>query len=354
MKVLLLGEFSGVHLQLRDALRSMGIHAFVASTGDYWKEINGDIRLPRTTGSLLNRARAAPQLFSNVREMRGFDVVQLIYPTVFPFLNSRFVRQIATQNGALFLVGAGSDSVTNVFLRDLYSRPGLYEAMKLESGGRLYVEKPEVMRFEAWLRKEISGYIPLMYEYAQGYRNVAYPKLRSTIPIPINTGEISYSDNVPGRRVVFFHGINRPLEKGTPLVKQAMENVRRRYPRDVEIVMEGKMPLREYLSALERSNVVIDQTYAVSYGVNAVYAMAMGRICMGGGDTQESRSEFDVDWCPMVAIEPTIIDIERKIIDVLERRSEFPEWGYKSRRYVQQVHEADAIAHRFVREWARV
>ena len=75
MKILLLGEYSGVHSTLAEGLRCLGHTVTVASNGDFWKGYQCDINLSRKgRWSFLARVMAA------LPRMRGFDIVQVVNP----------------------------------------------------------------------------------------------------------------------------------------------------------------------------------------------------------------------------------------------------------------------------------
>ena len=52
MKILLLGEFSGLHWNLAEGLRALGHDVCVASDGCGWRNYPRDIALDRPTDSL--------------------------------------------------------------------------------------------------------------------------------------------------------------------------------------------------------------------------------------------------------------------------------------------------------------
>ena len=75
MKILLLGEYSGVHSTLAEGLRYLGHTVTVASNGDFWQGYQCDINLSRKgRWSFLARVMAA------LPRMRGFDIVQVVNP----------------------------------------------------------------------------------------------------------------------------------------------------------------------------------------------------------------------------------------------------------------------------------
>ena len=86
MKVLLVGEFSGFYLNLKQGLQELGVDVTLAANGDGWKQIPGaDIPLYRTGDT--NRAKKIyykliePVLFG--RKFADYDVVQLVHENVY-------------------------------------------------------------------------------------------------------------------------------------------------------------------------------------------------------------------------------------------------------------------------------
>jgi glycosyltransferase involved in cell wall biosynthesis len=249
-------------------------------------------------------------------------------------------------------VGAGATS-QNTYIADFcekkFKYPGLYEQIK-KSNPLMWSQTAEGREYNQWLLNKISGYIPIMYEYAQGYRDVNYSKLCPTIPIPMNTEKIQYQDNQIKEKLVIFHGLNREGVKGTSLIKEAMERLQNNYPNEVECVIDGKMPLETYIEFLKRVNVVIDQAYSVSVGVNGVYNLAMGKVVVGGGES-EFLQEYNLESSPLIPIQPSVDDIYNQLESLVKRKDELLEMGRASRKFAEYLHDYKKVAQQYVNVW---
>ena len=353
MRILLIGEYSGLFNDLKAGLKSLGHEVFLWADGDGFKNFSSDAKIYRNINSC--KTRKVIDLYWDVRNKTKFDIVQLVCPVPFPAkfgINKNIINYLIKNNNKLFISGAGSSSMNTIlaeFCKEKYKYPQLFESLKNDNG-TMWSLTDEGRRFNSWLFQKIDGYIPIMYEYAQPYREVNHPKLRETIPLPLNIDSVEYKDNKVKEKMVFFHGINREGVKGTPLIVPAMERLKEKYPNDVEIVVDGKMPIDTYIKLLETVNVVIDQAYSVSYGMNALYAMAKGKIVVGGGE-EECLKEFGFAETPIVPIYPSIDDIYNKLVNVLERKTEILEWGHKSRKFVEENHNHIKIASRYLEVW---
>lgn len=355
MKILLLGEFSALHKNLKEGLQVLGHEVVVASGGDAWKKIPTDLNWSSQFKGVLGYFEKAARLSKIVPSLEGYDIVQLMSPVIFPRyfgLNEWLIKNLIRKNGKIFLVGAGSADANSIiadFLQNKYIYPQFYEET-VKRFGTLWSQTADGRRYNSFLLGEIDGYIPISYLYAEGYRNICYEKLCPTIPIPMNIKEIKYQDTKVGEKLIFFHGLNKDGIKGTPLIRQAMENIRNKYPNDVEIIIDGRMPLDKYLQLLRKVNIVVDQTYSLSYGVSAIYSMAMGKVVVGGGNI-ECLHEFDIESCPVQPIEPCVGDIEKVLEGILERKKDLPELSYRSRQYVEEVHDYERIAEKYIQTW---
>ena len=355
MKILLLGDFSSLHKYLKDGLVILGHNVTIAASGDGFKKISCNYNLKSSKSGLLGK------IDSKVRELRivlqscNYDVVQIVNPGMFTekfYLNYILYSFLFKRCKKVFLVGAGATSSNTYlanFFQENYKYPQFYE--KIRNGKDLYSQTQAGIKFHNWLHERITGYIPIMYEYAEPYRLAGYKRLCPTIPIPINLDEVKYQPNVVRDKIVIFHGLNRPLVKGTPIIQEAFEKLQKDYPNDVETVIDGKMPLKDYLELMKRTNVTIDQTYCVSSGVNGLLSMAMGKVTLGGGEP-EALKEFGVSNCPMIPIKPDSNDIYDRLVEIIKRKNEIPVIGEKSRKYIEEVHDYVKIAQKYVDIWS--
>ena len=357
MKVLLLGEFSALHKNLKEGLQELGHEVTTASAGDGWKSIEGDINLGSSRKGFVGKIEKLFNTLMAIKKFRSYDVVQFISPVLFPRLlgvNRFIVNFIFNNNKKVFLVGAGATPQNTLiadFCQKNFKFPQLYFEIK-KAHPSMWSQTEKGREYNEWFLEKIHGYIPIMYEYAEGYRNSDYTKLCPTIPIPMNIEKIQYSDNIVCEKLVIFHGLNREGVKGTPIIREAMEKLQRDYPGQVECVIDGKMPLDVYLKFLERVNVVIDQAYSVSIGVNGVYNLAMGKVVVGGGEP-EFLEEFNLHNSPLITIQPTVEDIYNQLEQLLKRKNHILEMGKASREFAEQLHDYKKVAQQYLNVWER-
>lgn len=366
MRILLLGEFSALHKNLKEGLEVLGHEVDIASHGDGWKNIPSNINLNDELDSsysnkYIRKAHKLLKLIRTIKKFKNYDVVQIIAPLVFPYplkFNKLIMEYIIKNNGKVFLVGAGASNVNSAiadFLQKKFKYPELYiEATKgyKKPFGKLWSQTSEGRAYNDWLLNRISGYIPIMYEYAQPFRDISYDKLCATIPIPMNIEKVKYSENLVKDKLVIFHGLNRPEQKGTPLIKEAFDRLEKNYPDKVECIIDGKMPLEQYLKLLERVNVIVDQVYSVSLGVNGVYGLALGKVVVGGGEP-EFLKEFNLESSPLVRIQNDSNDIYLQLEKLVKQKQHMSELGYQSRLFAEQLHDYRKVAEQYIDVWTK-
>ena len=124
----------------------------------------------------------------------------------------------------------------------------------------------------------------------------------------------------------------------------------KKYPSDVECIIDGKLPFDQYMRMLSRVNVSVDQLYSYSLAMNALYSMAQGKVVVGGAEP-ESSILYGGELPPIYNAIPnhrSLMDIFEKILDErgdLERRS------CASRDFVVANHSPDLVAAKYINYW---
>lgn len=353
MKILLLGEFSALHKNLKEGLVELGHEAVVAASGDGFKKVPVDISFDTNLHGVLGKVHRRMKPIFKLPSMMGYDVVQLISPFVFDmsyFPKEYFLKILLRFNHKLFLLGAGSDAY---FWR--YGRKSLkygpfddFLSFDLKKNSH-QMETDESFAYNKKILNLSRGVIPIMYEYEISYESEKGKRL-NTVPIPINTHKIEYIDNLIGKKITVFHGLTRYGFKGTRHVEEAFKYLSKKYPNDLELIIDGQMPLNEYLDVMKRTNVVIDQMYSHSLGVNGVYALAMGKVVMGGAEPESFKS-LGVQSSPVINLKPNAQSIINEVEKLLDRRDQISKIGLESRIFAEKVHGHINVAQQYIDTW---
>lgn len=353
MKILLLGENSGLHKNLKEGLIELGHDVKIASNGDGWKKIDADISL-RYKNKYLNREiNKFISPFMNIKNLTNNDVIQFVEPFVVrqsTFPNKLYLDYILKNNDKSFLSACGSDSFFWKESRKKMKYGPFDDNIKYDLKGKPHWnDKPKMYKYNKYLAEKVNGIIPIMYEYEIAYEE--FQNRKENIAIPINIEKIKYEDNtVSNNKLVIFHGLSRYGFKGTKYVEEAFDILRKKYPNDLELIIDGKMPLDEYLKVMKKANVIIDQVNSYSMGLNALFALAQGKVVLGGAEPESIKS-LNYDSCPAINVNPSVNSIVKEIENLLERKKEITELGFKGRNFVEKHHNYIDIAKKYIDTW---
>lgn len=353
MRILLLGEYSGLYTNLRDGLRKLGHEAVIAAGGDGWKKITSDIRFDTDVSPIINKMAKNILPFFKLGQLSGFDVVQIINPLVLYRnfgINRTFLQFILKNNNKIFLSAAGDDSFyTAAVDSQKFRYSPLQDYLKFDLRGRSFpYGESAVIEWNKELASRVDGIIPIAYEYAEAYRD--HKNVKTTVPMPINVEKIKYVENELDERVVFYHGINRPGFKGTRHIMKAFDTLRNLHADSAEFIIGNSIPYLEYLEIIKKTNVIIDQTSSYSCAMNALISMAMGKVVMGGNEP-ESMRELNQERSPAINILPDEKCIISEVESLLDQRTIIPELGYKSRVFIEKNHDYIDVAQKYLKIW---
>ncbi|SMG15034.1 hypothetical protein SAMN05661096_00721 [Marivirga sericea] len=355
MKILLLGDFSGLGINLKNGLMNAGHEVTIASSSADWRNFSFDINLNhRKTGyKRVFYDRLKP--FNLLSKLTGFDIIQLIDPFTFYlkyFPSKIFYKILFNNNGKSFLGASSMDSYFWKYSKE-YMNYTPYEEMRKFDWNRFLDFKisQEAFDFNRFIAKQVDGIIPVMYDYEGGYRKEFSDKVK-TVPLPLTIKEELVEKVKPYKKLVFFHGLNRYGFKGTRIITEAFSDMTKKYPNDLEFNISDKMPINEYLKVLDKTHVVVDQVNSYSYGMNALYSMAKGKIVMSGAE-KEALSAIEVEECPVINIRPDKESIKAEIEKILDLKPTIFDLGIKSREFVEKYHDADKVALEYLSFWSK-
>ncbi|OCA56612.1 glycosyltransferase [Photorhabdus namnaonensis] len=352
MKILLIEEYSSLHKNLKEGLESLGHKVDIAATGDGWKNIPRDIDLNSHLISPLNKIHYRFNLLKLLKISHQYDIIQLINPFITPnnyFPFKYFYKELFRRNKNIFLLAAGDDALFWKVARKKLKYGPFDDFLKYDLKKKNFeMDSNKAYIRNQYIAENVKGIIPIMYEYQISYEN--YSNLCPIIPIPINIDRIKYQPNTINRRIVVFHGLNRYGFKGTRHVEAAFDYLNKKYPNDLELITNGHLPLDQYLKIMKKTNIIIDQTNFYSLGINGLYALAMGKVVLGGAEP-ESLAAFNIEKSPVLNITPDKNSIIQQIEYILENKNNIKQLGEDSRKYVEDNHNYIKIAKQYLNIW---
>lgn len=375
MKILLVGEFSGLHNFLKKGLIQLGHDVTLLNYGDSWKKFPTDINIHSQLKWPLNMLSDELNLkligFSKEkRRLKEYDVVQFINPLISNTrlqilfnnlsINEKITKNLIRSADKSFLLAAGDDNFyfkaieNNYFEYDPISQ---VEKLDINWIRKLYSQWWKNKLLRKWnieMLKYIDGVIPCAYDYTLGYKNFAPEKTLEYIPFPIHLDDVPILENkVKNGTIKVIHGINRRGFKGTIYVEQAFQILKKKYP-NYKFEIHEKLSYNEYLNYLSTANIVVDQLNSYSYGMNALLSLAMGKIVITGCEDIIKTSDGFGDCRGLINSRPDVDSLVNAIEKALDYKNNYQIIANESREYVKKYHDSIIVANKYINNWNKI
>lgn len=370
MKILLVGEYSGLHLNLKDGLIKLGCKVDLISYGDSWKKIGPEENLSSRAiyplSVLFNELNIKMLKFS--RNCEDYDIVQFINPIVTHsrlqialgslIINKIIIKRLINKSKKSYLLAAGDD---HYYFKAIES--GLFKYHPLT-----YSEKYDMPFYKKWysqywkneklrewnieLVKIVNGVIPCLYEYDIGYEYEKVKNKRKYIPFPfpfVNNAKKNQKDDI--KKLKVLHVESRYGFKGTNIVVEAFKKIQQM---DVEISVEilRKMPFKEFQKKINDADVVVDQLNSYSYAYTAINALAMGKIVISGFEP-EMLKKYGIDGCNAILnCQPNADQLVLKLLYLNDNKNNLLRWGEEGINFINKYHDSVKVAKQYLNEWA--
>ncbi len=162
------------------------------------------------------------------------------------------------------------------------------------------------------------------------------------VPPGLDLREYEPVPPVERARPLVVHAPSDPEKKGTRHVVAACE----RLPVDLDVV--HGVPHDEAVERFKRADIVVDQMHYLWHGVFAIECMAYGKPVvthLDAGAVEKTEAAFGRK-VPVVSAGPE--DLEAKLRPLVESFELRKRLGEEGRAYVEQVHDIDKVADRFI------
>ena len=375
MKILLVGEYSGLHNSLKEGLIVSGHHVTLISTGDYFKNYPSDIKLKRkfetglgkklkvlcykVFGIDITSISLKKQFLKHREKLQDYDVVQLINESPLggsPKLEQDIIGYLHQHNHKLFLLSCGTDFLSVQYaLSDAprYSilkeyKDGNVSAQKFDFALK-YTRKP-FKELHEYVYSKIRGVIASDIDYHLPLKD--HPKYLGLVPNPVNMGKLSAEELEADGPIRIFLGINRTNydSKGIVYFKKALEIIESKYTDKVLIETVENLPYSEYISKYDKAHIVLDQVLGYDQGYNALEAMAKGKVVFTGSE-KEFSEYYQLQEAVAINAVPNVEQIVVQLEDLILNPSKIKLIGASARAFVKREHDHLKVAQKYLDIW---
>lgn len=277
MNILLVGEFSSVHNNLKAGLIELGHKVILMSDGDGWKNYNSDISLFRyPKKGIINYLRNALHFFNSIRKVKKVDVIQFINPMILPLYVIVYFkfRKLFTKNKYVYYACGTDPAFLNS--RDEFDYFPFDEKNSSETPKYHFIR---LLAYRLFITYQ-DAIVPAMYTYFVGYRD--NDKCLEPIPLP-GSGDYT-EDKVINKPLKILFGISRREFKGAKHILKALDKLNSSKEFNAEVSIVEKVPFKEYEKLVSEYDILIDQCKSYDYGMNAISALEKGLIVFSGSE----------------------------------------------------------------------
>lgn len=379
MKILLIGEYSGLHNSLKDGLQLNGHSVTLLGTGDGFKNYPVDIEVRSTIFEIpflkfiakiidkllkvsLNDFELGFKAYLKIKTLKDFDIVQLINENSFkttPWLETILLKKILKNNKNLFLLSCGVDYISvkyaleNKFKYSILT-PYLNDKLLLKKYRHiLKYNSSEFKKLHRYIYKNIKGVISSDLDYHIPL--IGEKKYLGMVPNPVNLKKLSYDFVEIEDKVIIFHGINskNSTKKGNDYFIRAMEIIKKKYKESVEYIEVQDLKYRDYMKSYCNCHIFLDQVYAYDQGYNALEAMAKGKVVFTGAE-KEWLEHYGVseDGIAINAL-PDVNYLVEKLSILIENPKKIKDISINARKFIEDHHSYDNVANIYESKWLK-
>lgn len=375
--ILLVGEFSGVHSELRQALINKGFSVCLVSDGDAYKKFPADILFTKPKyktklGKYINYISTALGLngiitfLTNYKlwsKLKGFEVVQLINPAPLQdfgiISNYLFLRFLFKHNNKIFLSALGEDYY---WVKSCLDKKFRYSALdnlnEVNKNKYKYSLKHLTKKFKYlndFCIKHCDAVIPGLYDYFVAYK--WSEKCVQTIPLPIDLKKIAIKpiEIDSSKPLIIFHGWQdgKELKKGNYIFDNAMSRIVDKYGDKVEYRVVRNVPYSKYIELFSDCHIFLDQCYSYDKGMNALLGMAAGKVVFSGADIDalyyyDFSSANDI---PLINAEPNEEAVFKQIEELILNRAKVHEISKSALVFVANNHISSNVSDKYLKVW---
>lgn len=353
--VLLVGEASGVHRNLAKGLRTLGIDVkhMVQSDAPTWKWYD-DVFAHNKPGWKGGVARNL-EPFLTIARLPRFDVINFtntitsVHGLYTRYLDLPLIRRKAR---LMSYYALGCDEVGLIRRNEKLPYSPCAGCLKYDATLGEDCEKSLNPRWEKSnevVRRNFDFGASSMMEYDHTSALFAEGAF-ARIPFPVDIDKIGFTPAQAKVRPLVVHTPTRRGFKGTEFVLQAIATLRRARDDFDFRVIEG-LSYDDYVRSITDADVIVDQIFSQSPGMNGLEMLAAGKVVMTGATDIGKSFVAAMDHIPAFDASPDPDTLARDLSAVLDRKSEFPAMAQAGREYVAEVHDPVHIARIFLDHW---
>lgn len=362
MNILIIGEFSGFAKHLKNGFIQLGHNVSIIHNGDGFKGFkatNDDVLYEHPSNlkigsvelkysNVLYRQRINKYILESIRNKGTFDIIIIICDIFVS--DSRFevgvplsyIKELHNQGAKIILTSCGADAAYLKYLKE-----EKFYNIAFPNGIKARINTNKLSK----LLDLTSLIIPTAYDYYYTICRFLESDYSHKIPVhyvplPISIEPISI---IPchNRKIVIYHGIIRPIRKGSHYFEKALDRIQKEFSDKVEIIVDGNMPYDKYIEVFKRMDILLDQTNAYGTGINANLGLMFGKVVFSGNEPEEESLRGYPS--PVINASPNVEDIYNKLKYLILHPEKIDLLKQKSREFAIDFLQSKHIAEKYLK-----
>lgn len=363
MRILFIGDYSNLHNTLAKELRRKGHQVDVLSDGCGHMKLQPDIYLKREPG-LVGSFKYLYNLFELQPRLKDYDVVQLIntnFLSLKPQKIKYFFDILKKQNLSVFLTLAGNDYYyckacydAKIFRYSEFKVGNEFTPAHIKDPNKLYGWMSHSNKLWAeYLLKNITGAMAVLPEYEMPVKGILGEKVVFT-NLPIDIKELPQeTSNFKDGKVNIMIGMRSGFEdmKGAKTLLNTAKEIEKEMPGKVNVNVAKDLPFQEFLKMVADSDIILDQLYAYSPAMTALYGMSLGKVVGTGAQPEYYDAIGNPEEKPIFSLSPIDADIKERLVELINNPEEIKKRGEESRKIVELYNDSEIVADKFLSHW---
>lgn len=199
-----------------------------------------------------------------------------------------------------------------------------------------------------------NGIITCLYESYKAYQPY-FPGKTKYIPFPIESLPTTQYSPAEIEKVKFYISLKHHREewKGKDKLYSALYTLQYKYPSECEINKTIFTPYDGYEHLMDGCDVMLDQLYSYSPGVNALHAMSKGIVVVGGAEEEHYNLLGEKKLRPIINVRPEENDIYDKLENLLVNKNKISQLSADGIEYIKKHHYPIKIAKECIDFWEK-
>jgi glycosyltransferase involved in cell wall biosynthesis len=129
---------------------------------------------------------------------------------------------------------------------------------------------------------------------------------------------------------------------------RAAQDLAAQYPDKVQLTVAESLPFKDYVKAMNKADVILDQLYSYTPAMNALEAMSRGIIVVGGGEPENYDILHESELRPIINVEPTYDSVYQQLEHLVLHPELIPTLKQQSIEYIRRHHDYRKVAEQYI------